>query len=97
MIVLLFVLGIFFITPLTADDSLTEKKNVKPLYQLPETVIPVNEKDSNLANFIVGSDNGLFKITSNNNALPLWTQGRVDQIIQINTAGEHPAVLVKTP
>ena len=89
MIVLLFVLGIFFITPLTADDSLTEKKNVKPLYQLPETVIPVNEKDTNLANFIVGSDNGLFKITSNNNALPLWTQGRVDQIIQINTAGNH--------
>ena len=81
MIILLIVLSLFINVPLIAED-------IKPLYQLPERVTPVDEKDSKLSNFIVGSDIGLFKITSNNNAIPVWSDGRVDQIVQINLPAE---------
>ena len=87
MTILLIVLGFLFINvPAFAQDS--SSRSVKPLYQLPDRVVPVDEKDSNLSNFLVGSDNGLFKITSNNNAIPLWSEGRVDQIVQINIQTE---------
>ena len=87
MTILLIVLGFLFINvPAFAQDS--SSRSVKPLYQLPDRVVPVDEKDSNLSNFLVGSDNGLFKIPSNNNAIPLWSEGRVDQIVQINIQTE---------
>ena len=93
MIILLIVLGLFLNVPLIAED-------IKPLYQLPDRVVSIDEKDSNLSNFIVGSDNGLFKITSNNNAIPIWTEGRVDQIVQVNLPSEKkqpsPCLIMRT-
>ena len=61
-------------------------QEVKPLYQLPEnpSVIVSDEIESGADLFLVGSDDGLFKVTSRNSAFPLWTEGRVDQILQIN-------------
>ena len=89
MTILLFVLFLFINVPLFAQNTSTvEKNDIKPLYQLPERVVSEVAKDSTLAQFVVGSDDGLFKITANNNALPLWTEGRVDQIIQINLSSE---------
>lgn len=91
MTILLIVLGFLFINvPAFAQES--SSKSVKPLYQLPDRVVPVDEKDSNLSTFLVGSDNGLFKITSNNNAIPLWSEGRVDQIVQINIQTEKKSL-----
>ncbi len=84
MTILLFVLGFFLFTPVYAQNFTSTKKEVKPLYQLPERVSPLTEKDSTTSQFLVGSDSGLFKITVNNSAVPLWTEGRVDQIVQIN-------------
>ena len=83
MTILLFVLGIFLFTPIYAQNSTSSKKEVRPLYQLPERVSPLTEKDSTTSQFLVGSDSGLFKITVNNSAVPLWTEGRVDQIVQV--------------
>lgn len=54
-------------------------QEIKPLYQLPEkSTVTVKNADSEL--FLVGSDNGLFKITQNNKAQQIWNKGRVDQI-----------------
>ena len=58
-------------------------QEVKPLYQLPAKVSPLatdSETDADI--FLVGSDEGLFKVTSRNTAFPLWKEGRVDQLIQ---------------
>ncbi|MCQ2573529.1 MAG: hypothetical protein MJ182_06510 [Treponema sp.] len=80
MTILIFVLVLLLGTaPLSAQE-------IKPLYQLPE-VTATGEKDN--SNFLVGSDKGLFRVTSSNNAIPLWTEGRVDQIIHIEKNGEE--------
>ena len=57
-------------------------QEVKPLYQLPETSANVVSGDG-ADIFLVGSDDGLFKVTNRNAAIPLWTEGRVDQILQV--------------
>ncbi len=57
-------------------------KEIKPLYQLPEkSVNVVSEKEADA--FLVGSDSGLYKITKTNNAVPLWTEARVDQLTKV--------------
>ena len=74
----IFVLSFF----LTAFSLFAQE--VKPLYQLPSKVSPAAsdaEVDSDI--FLVGSDSGLFKVTSQNTAFPLLTEGRVDQLLQI--------------
>ena len=57
-------------------------QEVKPLYQLPETSANVVSGDG-ADIFLGGSDDGLFKVTNRNAAIPLWTEGRVDQILQV--------------
>lgn len=79
MTILIFVLALLLGTaPLSAQE-------IKPLYQLPE-VTATGEKDN--SSFLVGSDKGLYRITSSNNAIPLWTEGRVDQIIRLEKGKE---------
>ena len=58
-------------------------QEVKPLYQLPEnpSVNSSSEIESGTDVFLVGSDDGLFRVTNRNSAFPLWTEGRVDQIL----------------
>ena len=58
--------------------------NTKPLYQLPGKITASSESQTETDVFLVGSDNGLFKVTSTNNVIPLWTEGRVDQIVRVN-------------
>lgn len=57
-------------------------KEINPLYQLPKKP-QANASDTSQI-FLVGSDDGLFRVTSNNTAFPLWTEGRVDQIVKID-------------
>lgn len=57
----------------------------KPLYQLPnKAALLGDDSEGGLNKFYVGSDSGLFKITENNTAIPLWREGRVDQIVPVN-------------
>ena len=51
----------------------------KPLYQLPETLPEKKNKNSDEP-FLVGTDNGLFRVYENGEVEPLWTEGRVNQI-----------------
>lgn len=59
-------------------------QSIKPLYQLPDVAQSTGKETGQL---IVGSDYGLFRVTSSNNALPLWTEGRVDQIYHVEKKG----------
>ena len=58
-------------------------QNTKPLYQLPGKITASAESTSEADVFLVGSDAGLYKVTSSNNVIPLWTEARVDQIIKV--------------
>ena len=75
----LFVLSLFFLTALAFADE------VKPLYRLPEKNPVASQEGENETDiFLVGSDNGLFRVTNRNSAIPLWTEGRVDQLLRLN-------------
>lgn len=58
-------------------------QNTKPLYQLPEKASANAEAQGEADIFLVGSDSGLFKVTSSNIVIPLWTEARVDQIVKV--------------
>ena len=77
-----------------------EIKEVKPLYQLPNKAKIVEESSSMIGSFLVGSDSGLYRISANDKALPIWTEGRVDQIINLEfptAEGQiKPAWLMRT-
>ena len=73
MITLVIVLSLMLAaTPLSAQS-------IKPLYQLPSA----SSGGSESGQILVGSEDGLFRITSSNNAIPVWTEGRVDQIARV--------------
>ena len=71
--------------PLTALYA----QNTKPLYQLPEKSAAAVDVTPDSEIFLVGSDSGLFKVTSNNNVFPLWTEARVDQIAKVTVSDEN--------
>ena len=53
----------------------------KPLYKLPET-LPEHSDEQDSAPFLIGCDNGLYRILSNGTAIPLWSEGKVTQIVR---------------
>lgn len=57
----------------------------KPLYKLPETV-PERAAQPADVPFLVGCDNGLYRILSNGTAVPLWVEGKVTQIVRTDIA-----------
>lgn len=74
-----------FLLTMLFFENLIFSQEVKPLYQLPAAAnISNTEIESGTDIFLVGSDEGLFKVTNRNSAIPLWTEGRVDQIFQLN-------------
>ena len=83
-----FVLSLFFLTIRAFSGD------VKQLYKLPEKTTVVNQAgivENDV--FLVGSDNGLFRITNRNSAVPLWTEGRVDQIIKVELADDNGVLI----
>ena len=64
-------------------------QNSKPLYQLPGKTTPASDQMADSEVFLVGSDNGLFKVTSSNIVIPLWTEARVDQLVRVTVPGEN--------
>jgi len=92
---LIFVLSLFFLT--TSVFSQTGRT----LYKLPEkNLVPASEDETDKEIFLVGSDEGLFRVTEGNNAIPLWTEGRVDQLVRVNLPGEkeifNPGWMMRT-
>ncbi len=75
----IFVLSLFFLTTTAFADT------GRTLYKLPEkNPIPPSQGETEKEFFLVGSDDGLFRVTEGNNAIPLWTEGRVDQLLRVN-------------
>ncbi len=61
----------------------------KPLYEISE-VKNNNEKVNNVIqnqvyNIIVGNDSGLYKVYGKDSIIPLWTEGKVKQIVKTQT------------
>ena len=54
----------------------------KPLYQLPDLAKQDEVQISSDLPLLAGSDTGLYKISSNGSASPLWTEGKVTQILR---------------
>ena len=78
-----FVLSLFFLCLSVFAQE------VKPLYQLPaKTTVSSAETESGTEVFLVGTDDGLFRVTNRNTAIPLWTEGRVEQILRVNLPDE---------
>ena len=65
-------------------------KKVKPLYNLPEKEPAIENfsRSGETKNFLVGTSKGLFKINTGNSAIPLWTEGAVEQILRTEQVGE---------
>lgn len=73
--------------------ALSAKKRVKNLYTLPPDkssaaaskaqvpMVPLSDRT-----FLVGNAHGLFKVTIDNKAIPLWTGGAVEQILNIEVS-----------
>ncbi|MCR5495329.1 MAG: hypothetical protein K6F15_06785 [Treponema sp.] len=70
-------------------------KRVKPLYQIPEKLTLKEEEDlaGETKNFLVASSKGLFKISPANSAMPLWTEGSVEQILRTEMLGEDGKII----
>ncbi len=56
----------------------------KPLYKLPENLPPKNST-SNDEPFLLGTDNGLFRVFTNGLVQPLWSDGKVDRILKTSS------------
>lgn len=90
---------LFFVLSLFILNAVVFANDVKPLYRLPEkTVNGISGNENEL--FLVGGDAGLFRITERNAAIPIWTEGRVDQLIRVNFTDEKniliPGWLMRT-
>ena len=77
MTILLLLLAFFAAVPLTAQDTVR-----KPLYQLPAVVPAGQSSDTETGDMLVASDEGLFRIIGDNTAQPLWTGGKVKQMLR---------------
>ncbi|MBD5443856.1 MAG: hypothetical protein HDR34_10740 [Treponema sp.] len=64
-------------------------REVKPLYKLPDEVIVAKDSISETKLYLAASDKGLFKISSTNQAVPLWTDGSVEQIVRVELPNEN--------
>ena len=71
---------IFLILMLSLNNVFA--KEAKPLYKLPAQTAVVDENIPESKIFLAGSNEGLFKISSSNQAVPLWTDGAVEQIVR---------------
>lgn len=60
----------------------TVGSQTKPLYVLPQR-LPLPVHDTNQMNFLSGSDKGLYRIIKNKTVEPLWTEGKILQILNV--------------
>lgn len=77
MTILLVIICMFLSVPVLSAQE------IKPLYDLPEQNVTL-EKYSSSEVMIVGSDTGLYTVSSSNVATSVWNGGRVDQIVKVS-------------
>lgn len=95
---------VLFLFSLLFQSNLVYAQEIKPLYQIPDYISSKTEIDSNSAiitkNILIGSDDGLFKLTNKNVPVPLWQEGRVEQLLLINIPNSEgiyrPTWMIKT-
>ncbi|MBR7064767.1 MAG: hypothetical protein IKI31_06455 [Treponema sp.] len=75
-----FIIALFFLTPLS-----TFSETINPLYKLPSSKANIAEDEI----FLAGSEKGLFKISRNGDAIPLWTDGKIEQIHHIEESEKN--------
>lgn len=70
-------------------------KEVKPLYKLPDQQKAQAEVSAGGETkfLLVGTSKGLFKVSSGNNAVPVWAEGSVEQILRTEIIGENGKVI----
>lgn len=74
----------FLLTLISANNIFA--KPIKPLYKIPDQKVE-QETDGKTRCILSGTENGLFKIAGNS-AIPLWTEGSVEQIERIEIPAE---------
>lgn len=67
-------------------------KEIKPLYKLEDDRIIKTDKTIEGKTYLVGSDQGLFRINPNNTATPIWDEGAVEQIVRTELPAENDKV-----
>ena len=76
MTIVLFLLTLLFASPVSSQDSVR-----KPLYELPDNTQTAQKIDET-QDMLIASDNGLFRSLNTNTLIPLWTNGKVKQIVR---------------
>ncbi len=84
MTILLFILSLLVCAP---DNAYAQ--DMKPLYQLPGTIAGPDGASGESPLFIAGSDKGLYRISGNDTAVPLWTDGKVEQILRTEISDDN--------
>lgn len=84
MTALFFLLSIFALAPQAAGA----RKSIKPLYTLPEPESAPTEEPDVSEFFLIGTSEGLFRAVGQNTAAPLWTGGKVEQILRVAEKSE---------
>jgi hypothetical protein len=76
---------------LLLSNTLSENvyaQEIKPLYQLPDKNASVTAEVSGESDvFLAGSDKGLFRISKGDVSVPLWVDGKVEQILRTVVSG----------
>ena len=77
---------------LLLSNTLSENvyaQEIKPLYQLPDKNTSVTAEISGESDvFLAGSDKGLFRISKGDVSVPLWVDGKVEQILRTVVSGD---------
>ena len=65
-----------------------DEVKIKKLYHLPDN-LPKPDEAHILQNILAGTESGLYKIIGNDTPEPLWTEGRVTQIVETIVNGQQ--------
>ncbi len=63
-----------------------------PLYELPNKKAVTTQASSPAQEFLLGTDSGLYRLNSSSKMEPLWTKGKVTQIIRTESKSESGEV-----
>ena len=72
----------------TQNENDFDEVKIKKLYHLPDN-LPKPDEAHILQNILAGTESGLYKIIGNDTPEPLWTEGRVTQIVETVVNGQQ--------
>mgnify|MGYP002515765437 FL=1 len=80
---------VFSLLLVLLSSDLVFAKSVKPLYKLSDKKSETVQVNSQSKSYIIGTDKGLFRVSSPNNVVPIWAGGSVEQILRIELPNEE--------